>query len=108
MSGLITTEPCESCSRARTERETGAGYCATYGLGFDECYEWRETREIEEIAGQVATLYQAVGDHEKRRELAISTADGFANALYMQGKGAEFDSEAFIRACNLALMAVTR
>lgn len=105
MSGLIRTEPCDNCSRARTERETGAAYCAAYGLCFDECYEWREAHEIEEIAGQVAALYQAVGDHDKRRELAISTADGFANALYMQDKGVEFDTDAFLLACNLAVMA---
>jgi len=104
MAGFIKTGPCESCSAARTECETGAGFCAMYGLNFDECAEWREAGKLEAMAHRWANeLRSTVNEDSKRRELAIATGDGFANALYVQGKGAEFDTDAFLEACGLAL-----
>lgn len=101
MSGLIRTEPCGSCDLARTERETGAGYCVAYGVSFDCCPDWLQVHRLEDIAGQVAALYCHESDESLRREMAQATADGFANALYLQGKGAEFDTDAFLSACDV-------
>lgn len=106
MSAYIKTDPCCSCDAARTERETGAGLCA-YG-DFDHCEFWRQAQELSEIAGQVAAKFRKYPDAEMRRELAIATADGFANALYVQGKGAEFDSDAFLSACDVHCYAGVR
>lgn len=94
---LITREPCESCKDADTEAGTGAPYCkASPSSGDFECESYRAVRELEDIARQVAAKFKRIGDHDMRSELAIGTADGFANALYVQGLGAEFDTEAFL------------
>jgi len=94
---LITREPCERCADADTEASTGAPYCkASPSSGDFECESYRAVREFEDIACQVAAKFKRIGDHGMRSELAIGTADGFANALYVQGLGAEFDTEAFL------------
>jgi hypothetical protein len=104
MSAYIKTEPCCSCDAARTERETGAGFCAGHGLNFDECYDWWETRDVDErLAPQAAALIKSVNDHAKRRELAIAWGDGFANMLDLQGKGTEFNCDEFLASCGLPL-----
>lgn len=93
---LITREPCESCAYATTETDTGAFRCRVSATGDPECESYRAVRELEDIACQVAALYKRIGDSGMRSELAIGTADGFSNALYVQGLGAEFDAAAFL------------
>src|SRR5665647_1168129 len=93
---LIAREPCESCKDADTEADTGEFVCAASPSGDRECESYRAVRELEDIACQVAAKFKRISDHGMRSELAIGTADGFANALYVQGLGAEFDTEAFL------------
>jgi len=93
---LITREPCESCKDAGTETDTGEFVCAASPSGDRECESYFTVRELEDIAVQCAAKFKRISDHGMRSELAIGTADGFANALYEQGLGAEFDSEAFL------------
>jgi len=93
---LISREPCESCKDADTETDTGAFTCRESPSGVPGCESYRAVRELEDIACQVAAKFKRIGDHGMRSELAIGTADGFANALYEQGFGAEFDTEAFL------------
>jgi len=93
---LITREPCERCADADTEPDTGAFTCKATASGDPFCESYSAVRELEDIACQVAAKFKRIGDHGMRSELAIGTADGFANALYEQGLGAEFDTEAFL------------
>jgi len=93
---LITREPCERCADADTETDTGAFQCKASPGGDRECAAFFAVRELEDIACQVAAKFKRLGDHGMRHELAFGTADGFANALYEQGLGAEFDTEAFL------------
>ena len=93
---LISREPCESCRDADTEADTGAFRCRASMSGVPECENYRAVRELEDIACQCAALFKRIGDHSMRHELAFGTADGFSNALYEQGLGAEFDTEAFL------------
>lgn len=99
MNAYIKTEPCCSCDASKAETETGALYCA-YG-DFDACEFWRQAEDLADIAGQVADKFRHISDDSIRRELATGTADAFANALFMQGKGAEFDIDAFLTACDV-------
>ena len=93
---LISREPCERCADADTEPDTGAFTCHESPSGIPECESYREVRELEDIACQVAAKFKRIGDHGMRSELAFGTADGFSNALYEQGLGAEFDTGAFM------------
>ncbi len=104
MSAYIKRGPCEGCDDARTERDTGCAICAKYELNFDECEEWLETQVVcEEWAPEAAALIRRQRDPEKRRVLALHWADGFADMLDLQGKGTEFNCEAFIASCGVAL-----
>lgn len=87
---LITREPCPSCDDCRPDSDG----CET------ECDTYAAVREIEETAGWVAILLRRIGDHDLRREIVEMTADGFANALHVQGHGAEFGCEFFCEACG--------
>lgn len=93
---LISREPCEQCADANTEADTGALRCRASVTGVPECENYRAVRELEDIAYQCAALFKRIGDHDMRHELAIGTADGFSSALWEQGMGAEFDTEAFL------------
>lgn len=93
---LISREPCESCADAATEMDTGAFRCRASMYGLRSCESYHAVRELEDIACQVAAKFKRIADHGMRHELAFSTADGFANALWEQGMGAEFNTEAFL------------
>ena len=93
---LITREPCERCADAVTEPDTGAFQCRASPSGVPECEAYREVREYEDLAMQAAAQYKRLSNPRMRGELATSTAEGYANALYEQGLGAEFDTEAFL------------
>jgi len=97
---LITREPCESCKDADTEADTGAFRCRVSMHGDPQCLHYRDVREQEDIARQCAALFKRIGDHKMRYEWAYGTADGFANALHEQGRGAEFDTDAFMDLCG--------
>lgn len=100
---LITREACESCADAVTEPDTGAFQCKASVTGIPECESYRAVRELEDIAVQCAAKFKRISDGEMRAELATGTADGFSNALYEQGMGAEFNSEAFMELAGCAL-----
>ena len=93
---LISREPCESCKDADTEADTGAFTCRESPSGIPSCESYREVREYEDLAMQAAAQYKRLSNPRMRGELATSTAEGYANALYEQGRGAEFDTEAFL------------
>lgn len=97
---LITREPCERCADADTETDTGEFVCAASPSGDRECSAFFTVRELEDIAVQCAAKFKRISDGEMRAELAIGTADGFANALWVQAMGAEFNSEAFMDLCG--------
>ena len=101
MTALIRTEPCLACDGSMVEADTGAFRCAIHYSYEDTCTMWRTARRVEDIAGQVAALYRHESDTVLRREMAQGAADGFANALFPQGMGAEFDIDAFLAACDL-------
>ena len=93
---LISREPCESCADADTETDTGAFTCRVSMHGDPACLHYRDVRYLEDIARQHAADFRRIGDQDMRHESAFGTADGFSNALHVQGLGAEFDTEAFL------------
>ena len=93
---LITREPCESCADAGSETDTGEFTCNATASGIPSCESYREVREYEDLAMQAAAQYKRLSNPRMRGELATSTAEGYANALYEQGRGAEFDTDAFL------------
>ena len=97
---LITREPCPNCDDCRPDSDGGESWCRRSPTGDPECDTYTTVREIEETAGWVAILLRRIGDHELRREIVEMTADGFANALHVQGCGAEFGCEFFCEACG--------
>lgn len=104
MSGLITRQPCESCDDDARETETGARYCKRSPSGDRECALYQVVLALEEVALEVARKYRRIEDPDARRELALSTADGFSNALHMMGAGQDWDSfntAEFLKRCDL-------
>jgi hypothetical protein len=99
---LIRREPCESCSDLAQETETGAGFCRANSSGDFNCHDYLVCHLMETIALQVAAIFLRIDDAELRRELVESTGDGFDNLLYVQGRGAEFNSAAFAEVCGVA------
>ena len=96
---LIACEPCSCCDDAAREAETGAGFCrATPGAY--ECETYLACRRIAEVARIAAEQIARIEGAEMRREIAEAAGDGFANALSVQGRGAEFDAEAFLELCG--------
>ncbi len=98
---FLTDTPCDSCDAIKTEYGTGAAYCSRHPSGDFECKAMAECARIDELAGQVASLYAAYHNPELRKELASSTADGFANLLYEADFHATFNEDAFLIACGL-------
>jgi hypothetical protein len=99
---FIRRTPCECCDSLAAEDDTGSTYCKASPSGDCDCAWTAQVELLDEIAGQVAVQYKRIGDHEQRRELAEGTADGFANALYVQGQKAEFDCEKWLGTCGVA------
>lgn len=101
LSGLITKQPCENCDDDARETETGAPYCRRSPSGDRECSMYQLVLALEEVALEVARKYRRISDLDARRELALSTADGFSNALHLMGTNADFSSDEFVKRCGL-------
>ena len=95
---LISAYPCERCERGGID----ATYCDGVLDGHFGCDAYTAVEELIGVAAQTAVLYHRIGDATMRRELAEGTADGFSNALYEQGQGAEFDCEEFVAMCGVS------
>ena len=98
---LISREPCNACDDLARQTESGEAYCRASNSGDCECVNWQQVRVLEDVATQTAHLLERIQDHAIRREVAEATGDGFANALLMQGLGAEFDTSVFVGLCGL-------
>lgn len=100
---LIRRWPCDSCGDNRLmDAEAGFWGCARSYAGDRECSDFLEALEVaERLAPQAAALINSVPDTSKRRALALHWADGFADMLDLQHRGTEFDTDAFLRSCNV-------
>lgn len=97
---LIRRDPCDFCDSVGTETETGFHFCRANPYGDFECEAALACQRIEEVAAEAAEQIATIADAEMRDETAEGAAGGFANALYVQGRGAEFDDEAFCELCG--------
>jgi hypothetical protein len=97
---LIRRDPCDLCDSVGRETETGFHFCRANPHGDFECEAALACQRIEEVAAEAAEQIATIADPEMRDEIAEGAAGGFANALYVQGRGAEFDDEAFCELCG--------
>jgi len=95
---MITCTECECCDHARTDAETGAGYCRIYGEM--ECPRQETAERLDALAEQIAALIAQIPDATTRKELAASCGEGFDNAIYETGLHAEFNASEFAAACG--------
>ena len=101
LSDSSPSNPCENCDDDARETETGAPYCRRSPSGDRECSMYQLVLALEEVALEVALKYLRISDLDARRELALSTADGFSNALHLMGTNADFSSDEFVKRCGL-------
>lgn len=98
---LVLREPCLSCDDARTERDTGAGYCAASPYGDHECEALTELHSLAGLACELAAVIARYHKPEVRKSLAESIYDGLADVLYeMHGRPA-LDEREFMRLCGV-------
>jgi hypothetical protein len=81
---------CSDC-KPRTRRD------CDYAGAYDACGDLVAYNDLMGAAWNVAEAVAAVHDDERRRTIAESCADGFANAL----DPLEFDTEDFLRLCRV-------
>jgi len=97
---LIRRDPCGFCDSVGRESETGFHFCRANPYGDFECEAALACQRIEEVAAEAAEQIATIANAEMRDEIAEGAAGGFANALYVQGRGAEFHDEAFCELCG--------
>jgi hypothetical protein len=102
MTALITREPCEHCEDIGRETETGAWYCKASPSGDQEC---ERTYAVAELVGKALAAAEHYAKRIRHTPDAVKreAIEGEAGVYeeWAQAIGAEFDSEAFVRACGL-------
>ena len=98
---IVKFDCCDACEHARTEGETGAGFCAFFGVDFDACPSVSQARQLEDIALDVASWIARHLTGLERDEAAAHAAVMFAEWFALPPMHATLDDEAFLARCGV-------
>ena len=95
---MIAETPCEHCDDLKTERETGAAYCAVTTFGDFVCDEALSCNDLCEFAGQASCLIRNFLNDDDRD----AVADGVCSVLdgALAAHGVRFNGDVFLGWCN--------
>ncbi len=97
---LIRRDSCESCDQRETVRshdyyQPDETVCGLTGTDDFDCERVQSVEKLVAVAEKVAAVIATIDDTVMRKEVAASTSDGLANALYEGDESADFDTLAF-------------
>ncbi len=96
---LFNGDPCALCDSRRLSEDDGEFICIATPSGERDCALIADLAVMEHVAREVATHFARICDRTLRREVVEGTAEGFAEACSLQGRGVAFDESGF---CSLA------
>jgi len=100
MTGIISTQPCESCEFCTTDLYTGAGYCKAHPTGELDCAQYRAVDRIGGRIAQIAAIIATESDQRLRAMEAAHLADSYSDILYELD--ADVSTEAVFAACGVS------
>ena len=98
---IVKFDCCDACEHARTEGETGAGFCAFFGIDFDACPSVSQARQLEDIALDVASWIARHLTGVERDEAAANAAIMLNDWFALPPMRAVLDEDAFLVRCKV-------